>query len=68
MSEAKISRDDLEGKFREVKTGIDERTGPAKSAVVPAAVAGGILVLLLMYLLGRRVGVKKSAIVEIRRI
>ena len=68
MSDTPISRDDIEAKLREVKVGIDEKTDSAKSKLVPIAVGGGILLALLVFLLGRRVGSKKTALVEIRRI
>ncbi|MDH3707336.1 MAG: hypothetical protein OES57_14805 [Acidimicrobiia bacterium] len=63
-----ISRDDLEHKLREVQTGIEKRADDAKSTLIPAGIAAGIIVLLLAYFIGKRVGTKKSAIVEIRRI
>jgi len=66
--QAPISRDDLESKFREIKDEVDKVTSSAKSKAVPAGIAGGILLILLMYLIGRRVGSKRSAVVEIRRI
>ena len=66
--QAPISKDDIEAKFREIKTEVDAVTSQAKSKAVPAAAVGGILLLLLMYLLGRRIGSKRSAVVEIRRI
>ena len=65
---APISRDDLESKFREIKTEVDNVTGSAKSKAVPAGIVGGILLVLIVYLLGRRVGSKRSAMVEIRRL
>ena len=48
-----ISRDDLEGKLREVQTGIERRADDAKSTLIPAGIVAGVLL---------------SAIVEIRRI
>jgi hypothetical protein len=66
--QAPISKDDIEQKFRQIKTEVDSVTDSAKSKAVPAVAIGGILFLLLMYLLGRRVGKKRSAVVEIRRI
>ncbi len=66
--QAPISKDDLEAKFRQIKTEVDEVTGSAKNKAVPAAAAGGLLLILLMFLLGKRVGKKKSAVVQIRRI
>lgn len=65
---APISKDDLEAKFREIKDEVDSVTKSAKGKAVPAGIAGGILILLIMYLLGRRVGSKRSAMVEIRRL
>ncbi len=68
MSDTPISRDDIEAKLREVKVGIDEKTDSAKSKLVPIAIGGGLLLALIVFLLGRRVGTKKTALVEIRRI
>ncbi len=64
----KISRDDIEAKFRDVKGGVDQRTLLAKESAKPYAIGAAILVLLLAYLIGRRVGKTKSTVVEIRRI
>jgi hypothetical protein len=66
--QAPISRDDIESKFREIKDEVDSVRSSAKSKAIPAGVAGGILILLIMYLMGRRVGSKRSAMVEIRRL
>ena len=63
-----ISRDDLESKLREVQTGIEKRADDAKSTLIPAGIIGGILLLAIVYFIGKRVGTKKTAIVEIRRI
>lgn len=65
---APISKEDIESKFREIKTEVDSVTSSAKGKAVPAGVIGGLLVLIIMFLLGRRVGSKRSATVEIRRI
>lgn len=64
----RISRDDIESKFRDLKGGVDQRTKSAKEAVVPYAMVGAIVLLLLAFLIGKRVGKKKSTVVEIRRI
>jgi hypothetical protein len=64
----KISRDDLEAKFRSIKGDVDQRTLMAKESAKPFAIGGAVLVLLLVYLIGKRVGKKKSTIVQIRRI
>lgn len=65
---APISKDDLEAKFRQIKSEVDTVAGSAKNKAVPAALAGGILIVLIMFLMGKRVGKKKSSIVQIRRI
>ncbi|CAB4744209.1 MAG: hypothetical protein F2754_11000 [Actinobacteria bacterium] len=64
----KISREDLEAKFRDVKGGVDQRAFAAKELAKPFAIGAGVLVLLLVYFIGKRVGKTKSTIVEIRRI
>lgn len=64
----KITRDDLEAKFRAVKGDVDQRALLAKENAKPFAIAGAVVLFLLVYLLGKRVGKKKSTIVEIRRI
>ena len=66
--QAPISKDDIEAKFREIKTEVDSVADQARSKAIPAAAIGGILVLLLIYLFGRRIGSKRSTVVEIRRI
>ncbi|HUP74357.1 MAG TPA: hypothetical protein VM282_15045 [Acidimicrobiales bacterium] len=67
-TDRKITRDDLEAKFREIKGDVDQRTKAAKDTLMPLAIFGGLLVLLLVFIVGKRVGKKKSTIVEIRRI
>jgi len=66
--QAPISKNDLEAKFREIKDEVDNVTGSAKQRAIPAAAAGGLLLALLFYFFGKRVGTKRSAVVEIRRI
>lgn len=64
----KISRDDLESKFRAIKGDVDQRALAAKDSAKPFIAGGALVVLFLVYLIGKRVGKKKSTIVEIRRI
>jgi hypothetical protein len=68
MTDRKITRDDLEAKFREVKGGVDQRARAAKDTAMPFAIGAGLILLFLVYLVGKRVGKKKSTVVEIRRI
>ena len=65
---APISKDDIEAKFREIKDEVDSVANSAKSKAIPAGVIGAIVLVLLFFLLGRRVGSKRSATVEIRRL
>jgi hypothetical protein len=64
---AKITREELEGKFRAIQGGAVERATEAKATITQIAVGVGIVALILAFLLGQRRGKKRSAIVEIRR-
>lgn len=67
--QAPISRDDIEAKFRQVKDEVvDPVAGNAKNKFVPAASAIGILLAIIFFLMGRRAGSKRSAVVEVRRL
>jgi hypothetical protein len=65
---ARISRDDIEDKIRELEGGAREQVESARSTVITAGVVAALLVLLLAFLLGTRKGRKRSTVVEIRRI
>lgn len=62
-----VQRSDLEDKLREIKGAIDETAEGAKSIGVAAAV-GVVLLLVVVYLLGRRKGKRGSARVEVYRL
>ena len=64
----RISRDDLESKFRELEGGAREQVASARSTAVTAGIIGIVLLLLLAFLLGRRKGKLRSTVVEIRRV
>ena len=63
----KISRDDLEQRFRALQSGMQGKVEEKKPSILAIAAAGGAVVLLLVFLLGKRSGKKKSTLVEIRR-
>jgi cytochrome c-type biogenesis protein CcmH/NrfG len=67
-SRSRITRSDLEDKFRELEGGAREQVESARSTVVTAGVVAALILLLLAYLLGTRKGKKRSTIVEIRRV
>ena len=67
-STARITRDDLEAKLREIAGEVDERVEDAKPNIVAGAVVALVVVAILAYLFGRRSGRVRSAVVEIRRV
>lgn len=64
----RITRDDIEAKFREIKGEVDETTEQAKpiAMVVGAVVVVGLVA--TAYLFGRRKERKRRTLVEIRRV
>jgi hypothetical protein len=67
-SHGKLTRDDLESKFRELQGDANEQVEEAKGYAVTAAIAVGIVVVAAVFVLGRRKGRRRSTVVEIRRI
>lgn len=62
-----VQRSDLEDKLKEIQEVIDDTAEGARYIGVAAAIAV-VLVILLVYLMGRRKGRKGSAQVEIYRL
>lgn len=65
---ARITRDDIEAKLREMAGGVDDRVEAAKPTILVGAVASVVIVGVVAYLWGRRRGRHRSALVEIRRL
>jgi hypothetical protein len=65
---ARITRDDLESKFREVQGELDVVEDEARNYAVIAGVVAVVVVVLAAFLLGRRKGRKRGTVVEIRRL
>ena len=63
-----ITRDDLEAKLREMSGELDDTVEAARPKLLAGAIAGAVLVVLVAYLLGRRSGRARSAVVEIRKV
>ena len=64
----KISPQDLEDKFKALQGEIQGKVDEKKPAIAAVAAGGGLALMILFFLLGRRSGMKRSAIVEIRRV
>ena len=63
-----VTRDDIEAKLRELRGEVDTVGERAKAgAMVVGSVAAATL-LVVVYLLGRRKGKKRTTIVEVRRV
>jgi hypothetical protein len=67
-TQQRISRDDIEAKLRELKGEVDDTTEKAKPIGLAAAAVAAVLVVGVVYLLGKRRGTKLSTVVEIRRV
>jgi len=63
-----ITPEDLQSKFSELKDGVETTAGGAAGAATKGAIAGGILLILLVFLLGRKRGKVGRTVVEVRRI
>lgn len=68
MAQQRITRDDLEAKFRALQGEVQSKVDEKKQSVATIAAVGGIVLLLVVYILGRRSGKKKTTLVEIRRV
>jgi hypothetical protein len=65
---APISPDDIRDSLRSIVGDAEEKAQESAKKLLPVAIGGGVLILLLAYLIGKRVGKTKSTVVEIRRI
>lgn len=63
----KITRQQLEGKFRALQDELQGKIANRKDSIATAVAIGGAIVVLLAYLLGHRRGRKRRSVVEIRR-
>jgi len=65
---SRITRKDIEEKIRSLTGEVGEEVSDAKPTLLGAAAAAAVAVVVVVYLLGRRSGQKRSAVVEIRRL
>ncbi len=66
--QTKITRDDLEHQFRALQGEVREKVDDQRSTLATVAGVSALVVVLIIYLIGRRSGRKKNTIVEIRRV
>jgi uncharacterized membrane protein affecting hemolysin expression len=64
----RITRDDLERKFRQLKGDVTETARSAQKTIVTVGVAVAVGVIVASFLLGRRRGKRQRTVVEIRRV
>lgn len=63
----KVSRADIEAKVAEIESALRGDVDRAKTPVLATGIVVSLLILVVAYLFGRRVGTKRSAIVEVKR-
>jgi hypothetical protein len=66
--QTKITRSDLESKFRAFQGDIQGKVDDKKQTLITVGAGLGMFLMLVFFLLGRRSGKKKTTLVEIRRI
>jgi hypothetical protein len=67
-TQTRITREDLEAKFRELRGEVDETTEQAKPIGLAVAAVVGVAIVTVAYFLGRRKGTNLATVVEIRRV
>ena len=64
----RVTRDDLEHSFRQLQEGVRHEVNDRRSTFLTAGGITALLVVLIIFMLGRRAGKKKTTYVEIRRV
>lgn len=65
---AKVSRNDIESKLREIRGEVDSVGGSSKNYVAIAGGVAAVAVVAIAYLLGKRKTKRKTTVVEVRRV
>ena len=63
-----ISRDDLEGKFRELQGGVEGARASVMSYVLVGGAVAVVAAVGVAFLLGRRKGKRSRTVIEVRRL
>jgi hypothetical protein len=64
----RITRDQIEAKFRELTGEVTDEAESARTQVVTVGLAVAVTLVAVVFLIGRRSGRRRSAVVEVRRI
>lgn len=67
-AQGRITPDDIRSKFHELQSEVDESTEAAKSTALTVGAVVLTVVVLGVFVLGRRRGKRKTTVVEIRRV
>jgi hypothetical protein len=66
--DARVTREDIEAKFREIQGEVTETAASARGTLVAVGGVIAVVAILVIFGLGRRSGKQRSTIVEIRRV
>ena len=64
----RITRGDIEASLRGIQTGVGGKVRSQRANIIRGVSLAGVVVVLLVFIIGRRSGRKRSTIVEIRRV
>jgi hypothetical protein len=64
----KVTRDDIEAKFAELRGDVDAKAEAVKTPAIAFVVGAAVLTVIIAYWFGRRRGQKRQMVLEIRRI
>ncbi len=64
----RITRDQIEAKFRELTGEVGDEVESTRSQAITIGLAVGVALVAVVFLIGRRSGRSRSAVVEVRRI
>lgn len=67
-AQSKITPADIENKFREVQGQVDTVAQDSKKKAAVAGSAMAVILLIIIYVMGRNAGKKQSTVLEIRRL
>jgi hypothetical protein len=68
MSTQRITRDDIEQSLRSIQTGVNAKVRSQRATIIQGVSVATALVILIVFLIGRRSGRKRNTVVEIRRV